>query len=99
MTRDLVPFVKMHGLGNDYIYLDAREVEIPHLDSRSASDPSGTSDSPSNWAPILADRHRGIGGDGVIVLRRHPQHPCRMEMFNADGSRAEMCGNEEYFLY
>lgn len=78
MTANSVPFVKMHGLGNDYVYIDAREVEIPR---------------PESWAPVLADRHRGVGGDGLIVLRPHPEHPCRMEMFNADGSRAEMCGN------
>ncbi|MCI0651575.1 MAG: diaminopimelate epimerase [Planctomycetes bacterium] len=73
-----VPFVKMHGLGNDYIYIDERQTRI---------------DSPSRWARILSDRHRGIGGDGVILLRRDREFPCRMEMYNADGSRAEMCGN------
>jgi len=68
----------MHGLGNDYIYIDEREVEVPD---------------PSAWAPRLSDRHRGIGSDGIIVLRRDPVCPVRMEMVNADGSRAGMCGN------
>jgi diaminopimelate epimerase len=78
MERSRVPFVKMHGLGNDYIYLDEREVDVPD---------------PGAWAPILSDRHRGIGSDGIIVLRRDPECPVRMEMVNADGSRSGMCGN------
>ena len=73
-----ISFVKMHGLGNDYIYLDDREAEIPD---------------PGPWAPILCDRHRGIGADGIIVLRRDDELPVRMEMVNADGSRSAMCGN------
>jgi len=78
MDRAHFPFVKMHGLGNDYIYLDEREVEIPD---------------PSPWAAMLSDQHRGIGADGLIVLRRDREFPVRMEMFNADGSRSGMCGN------
>lgn len=68
----------MHGLGNDYVYLDEREVAVGE---------------PAHWARRLSDRHRGIGADGLIILRRDPRYPCRMEMYNADGSRAEMCGN------
>lgn len=78
MERATIPFVKMHGLGNDYVYLDEREGPIPD---------------PARWAPILSDRHRGIGSDGVIVLRQDPDRPVRMEMVNADGSRSGMCGN------
>ena len=78
MDREQIPFVKMHGLGNDYIYLDEREVEIPD---------------PAPWAAILSDRHRGIGADGLIILRRDREFPVRMEMYNADGSRSGMCGN------
>ncbi|MCA8959031.1 MAG: diaminopimelate epimerase [Planctomycetes bacterium] len=73
----------MHGLGNDYVYLDERELEQLDL---SVGDPS-------RWSRVLSDRHRGVGSDGLIIVRRDPEHPCRMEMFNADGSRAEMCGN------
>lgn len=74
-----LPFVKMHGLGNDYVYLDEREANIPrNLPELSRQ---------------LSDRHRGIGADGIIVLRADPEHACFMEMYNADGSRAEMCGN------
>ena len=78
MERAFVPFVKMHGLGNDYVYLDEREVEVPD---------------PGPWSVILSDRHRGIGSDGVIVLRRDPECPVRMEMVNSDGSPSAMCGN------
>ncbi|MEM7263788.1 MAG: diaminopimelate epimerase [Planctomycetota bacterium] len=73
-----MPFTKMHGLGNDYVYLDEREVEVGDVPA---------------WSRILSDRHRAIGSDGLIILRRDPEHACRMEMVNADGSRAEMCGN------
>lgn len=82
MTPTPIPFVKMHGLGNDYVYLDEWE-----LGSRVDFDQI------KSWARPLADRHRGVGGDGLILLRRDEQAACRMEMFNADGSRAEMCGN------
>jgi len=78
MKRAPVPFVKMHGLGNDYVFLDERESEIPHL---------------GPWARVLSDRHRGIGSDGVIVLRKDEACPVRMEMVNADGSPSGMCGN------
>ena len=77
------PFVKLHGLGNDYVYFDDRDPALGDVDWDRVAD----------WAPRVADRHRGVGGDGVIVLRRDPEHACRMEMYNADGSRAEMCGN------
>jgi diaminopimelate epimerase len=79
MERPRVPFVKMHGLGNDYVYIDEREVEVPA--------------DVAHWARILSDRHRGIGSDGLIVLRRDSECPVRMEMVNADGSRSGMCGN------
>ncbi len=78
MHQSSVSFAKMHGLGNDYVYLDERETAVGD---------------PVRWARILSDRHRAIGSDGLIILRRDPHHSCRMEMYNADGSRAEMCGN------
>ncbi len=78
-------FVKMHGLGNDYIYLDA--ITDPSVESHH--------DLPQ-LARTVADRHTGIGSDGLILLC--PPHPgtdahLRMRMFNADGSESEMCGN------
>ncbi|MFN0058980.1 MAG: diaminopimelate epimerase [Planctomycetota bacterium] len=77
---DPIPFVKMHGIGNDYVYLDEREVEV---DVRAAP----------RWARRFADRQRGVGGDGLIILRRGTDPAVRMEMYNADGSRSAMCGN------
>ena len=74
----IVSFVKMHGLGNDYIYIDDRAEEITD---------------PSACARVVSDRHRGIGGDGLILIRNSEEADIRMRMFNADGSEAEMCGN------
>src|SRR5262245_47938472 len=73
-------FTKMHGLGNDYIYVDGTQEEVLE---------------PSRAARRLSDRHRGVGADGLIIIRPagRPENACRMEMYNADGSRAEMCGN------
>lgn len=76
-------FVKMHGLGNDYVYLDA--VRDPALERR---------DLPA-LARRMSDRHRGVGSDGIIVVcRPHASGAhVRMRIFNADGSEAETCGN------
>lgn len=82
-TPHSIPFTKMHGLGNDYVYLDDRELGAH----------APTKEQAVAWASVLADRHRGIGGDGLIILRHDGETPVRMEMYNADGSRAEMCGN------
>jgi diaminopimelate epimerase len=75
-----VPFRKMHGLGNDFVVLDARHNAI-------AVDAAG--------ARVLADRHTGIGCDQLIVLepRRHPAAQLFMRIRNPDGSEAEACGN------
>ncbi len=73
-----LPFVKMHGCGNDYIYVVADRVR--------PADPAGL-------AKRLSDRRFGIGGDGLIMLCPSSTADVRMEMYNADGSRAEMCGN------
>jgi len=73
-----LPFVKMHGCGNDYIYVIA--------DRRRPADPGGL-------AKRVADRRFGIGGDGLIMLCPTTEADVRMEMYNADGSRGEMCGN------
>jgi diaminopimelate epimerase len=77
----LLKFTKMHGLGNDYVYVNgfAEHVDDPNAVSRK-----------------VADRHRGVGGDGLILILP-PTQPgladARMRMFNADGSEGEMCGN------
>lgn len=71
-------FTKMHGCGNDYIYIDCLEREI---------------DDPGELAVVLSDRHFGIGGDGLVLICRSDTADARMRMFNADGSEGRMCGN------
>ncbi len=71
-------FTKMHGCGNDYIYVNlCRE----HLDN------------PSGLAIAVSDRHFGIGGDGLITIGPSARADFSMHIYNADGSEAEMCGN------
>ncbi len=74
-------FTKMHGIGNDYVYVNAFAENVAD---------------PARLATIIADRHFGVGGDGLILVA--PPEPgvqadVRMRMFNADGSESEMCGN------
>lgn len=71
-------FTKMHGIGNDYVYVNCFEETI---------------DDPAALAPIVSDRHKGIGGDGLILICPSGVADARMRIFNADGSEAEMCGN------
>ena len=71
-------FVKMHGCGNDYIYFDCMEQPLQH---------------PEAWAVRLSDRHKGIGGDGLVMILPEEGVDGRMRMFNADGSEGKMCGN------
>jgi diaminopimelate epimerase len=72
-------FTKMHGAGNDYVYVDCFRQPMPH-------DPAGLSRK-------ISDRHFGVGGDGLILICPSDKADARMRMFNADGSEAEMCGN------
>ena len=73
-------FTKMHGAGNDYIYLDGFQELV---------------EAPAQLARRMADRHFGVGGDGLILILppESDDADCRMEMYNTDGSRAQMCGN------
>ena len=73
-------FTKMHGCGNDYIYVDGAKEIIPQ-------------DKKPDVVKKLSDRHFGIGGDGVIFINPSTEADFEMEMYNMDGSRAEMCGN------
>ena len=73
-------FTKMHGCGNDYIYVDGGKEKIPQ-------------DQKPELVRRLSDRHFGIGGDGVIFINPSGEADFEMEMYNMDGSRAEMCGN------
>ncbi|MDR2502199.1 MAG: carbamoyl-phosphate synthase large subunit [Oscillospiraceae bacterium] len=76
--RMKLDFTKMHGAGNDYIYINAWDREI---------------NCPESLSVILADRHFGIGGDGVVLIMRSDVADARMRMFNLDGSEGGMCGN------
>jgi len=72
-------FTKMQGAGNDYVYVDCFAQPMP-------ADPAAL-------ARRIADRHFGVGGDGLILICPSERGDARMRMFNADGSEAEMCGN------
>jgi diaminopimelate epimerase len=78
-------FVKMHGIGNDYVYID----DVEHRLGDHGIDPAAL-------ARFVADRHTGVGSDGLILVAPPSQGSeahVRMRMFNADGSESEMCGN------
>ncbi len=71
-------FIKMHGIGNDYIYVNCFEETV---------------ENPAGLARIVSDRHKGIGADGLILIIPSKSANAKMRMFNADGSESEMCGN------
>lgn len=71
-------FTKMHGCGNDYVYVNCLEKEI---------------DNPERVSEIVSDRHFGIGSDGLIMICSSDKADFRMRMFNEDGSEGKMCGN------
>ena len=79
-----LPFIKMHGLGNDYVYIDCfqpetvkvlKKIDLPDLARR------------------VSDRHFGVGSDGLVLILPSEVADAKMRIFNADGSEAEMCGN------
>ncbi|MDX2038382.1 MAG: diaminopimelate epimerase [Isosphaeraceae bacterium] len=72
-------FVKMQGLGNDYVYVDLFQERLPQP--------------PELLARAISDRHFGVGSDGLILIEPTERADARMRMFNADGSESEMCGN------
>src|SRR5882757_7668511 len=72
-------FTKMHGAGNDYVYVDCFAEMVPR-------------DIPA-LAVAVSDRHFAIGSDGLILICPSEKGDARMRMFNADGSESEMCGN------
>lgn len=71
-------FTKMHGIGNDYIYVNGFEETI---------------ENPTEFSIQYSDRHKGIGADGLVLILPSDTCDFRMRMFNADGSESEMCGN------
>ena len=79
MTTRPIHFVKMQGAGTDYVYIDCFDEPTP-------ADPAAL-------APRIADRHFGVGGDGLVLVMPSGVAAARMRMFNADGSESEMCGN------
>jgi diaminopimelate epimerase len=74
----MLKFTKMHGCGNDYVYIDG------HVEKIAA---------PARLAPLISDRHFGAGSDGLVLILPSRKADARMRMFNADGTEAEMCGN------
>lgn len=74
-----IPFIKMHGLGNDFVILDGREQSLPTMTPAIAA--------------RLADRRKGIGCDQLIVLGASQTSDFRMQIFNSDGGEVEACGN------
>lgn len=71
-------FTKMHGLGNDYVYVNCFQEKVTN---------------PEETARYVSDRHFGIGADGLILIQPSQRADFEMAMYNADGSRGEMCGN------
>ena len=71
-------FTKMHGAGNDYVYIDCTKEELKD---------------PSRVSKYISDRHFGIGSDGLILIKSSKKADFFMEMYNADGSQGKMCGN------
>lgn len=80
-TRAVIPFIKMHGCGNDYVFLDCFSNPVPK--------------DPSALAICISDRNRGVGGDGLVLMLppESDTSAAIMRMFNADGSEGSLCGN------
>ena len=72
-------YIKMNGAGNDYIFFDFMK--------------SKCNFNPEKLSPVLSDRKNGIGSDGIILIKKSNRADCFMDIYNADGSRAKMCGN------
>ncbi len=77
-AKEMIKFTKMHGIGNDYIYINCMESTPERL---------------SELAVEMSDRHFGVGGDGIVLICPSDKADFRMRMFNNDGSEARMCGN------
>lgn len=75
-----IPFIKMQGLGNDYIFLDFFNNSFPRIDFM-------------KLANDISNRHFGVGADGLVLVMPTARFDVKMRMFNADGTEAEMCGN------
>lgn len=73
-----IPFTKMHGIGNDYIYVNCMNGELPE---------------PGRISEAMSPRHFSVGADGLVLICRSDVADAKMRMFNADGSEGKMCGN------
>lgn len=78
--RQIIPYIKMHGLGNDYVYIDGWNFNCDSINL-------------NKLAEKISDRHFGVGGDGLVCILPSAKYDVKMRMFNSDGSEAEMCGN------
>lgn len=76
----MIEFTKMHGIGNDYIFIDC-------------TDNKNIISNPSSFSQIISNRNFGIGSDGLILIENSKIADFKMKIFNSDGSEAEMCGN------
>ena len=74
----MLPFIKMHGAGNDYVFVDCFKNAV---------------EQPEKLAVAISDRHFGVGSDGLVLILPSEVADCKMRIFNADGSEAKMCGN------
>lgn len=74
----MIKFTKMEGLGNDYVYIDCTKQDVENK---------------QDLAKFVSDRHFGIGSDGLILIKNSSLADFKMQMFNSDGTEAEMCGN------
>lgn len=74
----IMRFTKMHGAGNDYIYIDCFTENV---------------ENPEDLSKILSEKHFSIGADGIVLISPSKNADCFMDIYNADGSRAKMCGN------
>jgi len=79
-----LPFIKMHGFGNDYVYIDCFSKTTAQIIAKTDL---------SALARVVSDRHFGIGSDGLVLMLPSEEADAKMRIFNADGSEAEMCGN------
>lgn len=80
MTEKSMNFIKMHGIGNDFILIDGRDLDLSGVDLK-------------NLAIEISDRHFGVGADGLLLVLPSEKANYRMRIFNPDGSEPEMCGN------
>lgn len=74
----IMKFTKMHGAGNDYIYIDCFTEDVENSEDLSKK---------------LSEKHFSVGADGIVLIKSSPVADCFMDIYNADGSRAKMCGN------